>query len=58
MPRLVFSMNIQSIQLHFFSRFSCKLLTSILVEKGFVVKTIVNNPLLHPGESTSVSSDF
>lgn len=57
-PRLVISMDIQQVQLHFFSKFSCKLLTSILVEKGYVVKTIVNDPLHHPGESTSVSSDF
>lgn len=57
-PRLVVSMDIQPVQLHSFSRFSCKLLTSILVEKGYVVKTIANDPLHHPGESTSVSSDF
>lgn len=58
MPRLVVSMDIQPLQVHFFSRFSCKLLTSTLVEKGYVVKTIVNDPLLHPEESTSATPDF
>lgn len=56
-PRLVVSMDIQPVQLHFFSRFSYKLLINILV-KGYIVKTIVNDPLNLPGEITSVPSDF
>lgn len=58
MPRLVVIMDIQPVQLHFFSRFTCKLFTSILAKKGYVVKAIFKDPLPHPEESTSVTPDF
>lgn len=58
MPRLGVIMDIQPVQLHFFSRFTCKLSTSILAKKGYVVKTIVKDPLPHPEESTFVTPDF
>lgn len=45
-------------QLHWGSRFSCKLLTSIIVEKGYFIRAIVKDPLLHTGGSTEVTSEF
>lgn len=45
-------------QLHIDSRFSCKLFTSTLMEKSYIIRAIVNNPLLLSGEGSGVTSNF